>query len=64
MSAPDWFVAIVDKLRGDYKDGNWLRSQRVAQELLDNYMPTKWPDLARMIWCSIKTTRADRHDSC
>ncbi len=47
MTAPHWFVAIVDKLRGDYKDGNWLRSQRVAQELIeDGHGPTSWPDLA------------------
>jgi hypothetical protein len=47
MTAPDWLVAIVDKLRGDYKDGNWLRSQRVAQELIeDGHGPTNWPNLA------------------
>jgi hypothetical protein len=47
MTAPQWLVAIVDKVRGDYKDGNWLRSERVAKELIeDGYAPTSWPDLA------------------
>ena len=47
MTPSQWLVRIVDKLRGDYKDGNWLRSERVAQELIeDGYMPTNWPELA------------------
>jgi hypothetical protein len=46
-TAPRWLVSIVDRLRGDYKDGNWLRSERVAQELIeDGYAPTNWPELA------------------
>ncbi len=46
MTAPQWLVSMVDRLRGDYKDGNWLRSERVAQELIeDGHGPTSWPDL-------------------
>lgn len=32
---PDWLIWAVDKLRDDYKDGNFFRSERAAKELLN-----------------------------
>jgi hypothetical protein len=36
-AAPEWLIGLVDRLRGDYKDGNYYRSREVAQQLIAEY---------------------------